>query len=55
MALGGVLRLDSDDYQDADKTHRNLAAVAVLPDGSQFEVWIFLYRAAVPASDLVTA
>jgi hypothetical protein len=52
MALNGVLRLDAEDYQDGDKTHRQLAAVAVLPDGSQFEVWIFLYRAAAPADHL---
>lgn len=55
VALGGALRLDDKDYPDGDTTHRNLAAVAVLPDGSLFEVWIFLYRAAVPAADLVTA
>ena len=49
-----MLRLDEKDFQDEHDTHRNLAAVAVLPDGSLFEVWIFLRRAAVPAADLVT-
>lgn len=54
VVLGGVLRLDGEDYQHGSESSRHLAAVAELPDGSLFEVWIFLYRAAVPASDLAS-
>jgi hypothetical protein len=55
VALGGVLRLDGEDYPNGERTHRHLAAVAELPDGSLFEVWIFLYRAAVLAPELAVA
>ncbi|MBS2966727.1 hypothetical protein KGA66_27065 [Actinocrinis puniceicyclus] len=52
VALGGVVRLDEQATPDEHGSHRHLAALVDLPDGSHFEVWTHLVRVSlsVPAS-----
>lgn len=54
VALDGVLRLNDDDFGGEHDSYRQLAAIAVLPDGSRFEVWTHLHRTPACAPDLVT-